>query len=74
MTEHRVPLGAMLFAVRDRGLGVLREPKNLARLDRLDRLDPAERPAQALFSEVRARGEWFRKCPALLEYNHLVQR
>jgi hypothetical protein len=59
MTEYSIPLGAILLAVRDRGLAALRNPKNWARLDRLD---------------AAARGKWFRKCSALLECVDWVQR
>jgi hypothetical protein len=71
MTAHRIPLGAILFAVRNRGLGAPREPNNVAPLARLA---PADRAMHGLFSEVRARGDWFRKWTALLEYIDWVQR
>ena len=46
MTVHRVrhrhPLGALLYAVRDRGLAALEEPVNAARLERLDEATRAQ--------------------------------
>jgi hypothetical protein len=63
MTKRGFPIGAILFAVRDRGLGALKEPLNAARLARLDPDDREEfnEEIRRIFGELREEPQSLRK-------------